>query len=386
MPTDHEPADDPALADRAESWVGAYLHVPFCRQVCPYCDFAVIEGRPDLRAPYLDALAREIAAEAPFHRPLDAVFVGGGTPTSIDPDALGGVLATVRDHLGVAAGAEVSIEANPEDLDAATAEGLASAGFNRVSLGVQSFDGDVLEALGRHHTPDQADEALANARSAFDSVNVDLIFGTLGESAASWESSVRRALDGGADHLSTYALTIERGTPFGRAVAAGAPEPDPDDQADKYLAAIGIAEAAGLVRYETSNFSRAGHACRYNLLTWAQGEYAAFGNGAHRHRRGARSWNVRRVDRYIERSPGAVVSGEERLDPWQREVERVLIGLRRAAGVRPGAAGEALVASPEGERLVAAGVVAGTPDRLRVVRPLMGDEVSRALLALPAPA
>jgi len=382
MPTDAVRPDDPGLADEAAAWVGAYVHIPFCRRVCPYCDFAVIEGRDDLRAPYLQALAAEIAADEPFDRPLDAVFVGGGTPTSVEPEALGRVVAALAARFGVAAGAEMSIEANPEDLTAEMARRLADAGFNRVSLGVQSFDPAVLATLGRRHTPEEADAALAAARSAFGSVNADLIFGTLGETASSWQASVERALEAGIDHLSTYALTIERGTPFGRAVAAGGPPPDPDDQADKYLAAATLAGAAGMVRYETSNYARPGHPCRYNLLTWAAGEYVAFGNGAHRHRRGTRSWNVRRVDRYVERSPATVRSGEERLGPWERDVERVLIGLRRAAGVTPGPAGVALAGSPAGTRLTAAGVLAVAPDRLRVVRPLLGDEVSRALLAL----
>ena len=382
MPTDHTSPDDPGLADRAATWVGAYVHIPFCRHVCPYCDFAVIEGRHDLRGPYLEALTAEIAGDDPFDRPLDAVFVGGGTPTSIDPESLGRVLRVLADRFGLAEGAEVSVEANPEDLDEGVSERLVSAGFNRVSLGVQSFDPSVLAALGRHHSPDQAEAALGAAREAFDSVNVDLIFGTAGESPASWRASVERAVGSGVDHLSVYALTVERGTALAKAVLAGAPAPDPDDQADKYLDAVAIAQPAGLIRYETSNFARAGHGCRYNLITWAQGEYAAFGNGAHRHRGGVRSWNVRRVDRYLERAPAGVVSGEERLDPWQRDVERVMVGLRRTAGVAPGWSGRALAESAAGRRLVAAGVLAAEADRLRVLQPLLGDEVTRRLLAL----
>jgi putative oxygen-independent coproporphyrinogen III oxidase len=385
MRTDGASPDDPALADVAASWVGAYLHVPFCRRVCPYCDFAVVDGREDLRVPYLAALRVEIEAAEPFSRPLDAVFVGGGTPTSIAPEALGAVLETLRHRFGLAPDAEVSIEANPEDVDAATAGGLVAAGFNRVSLGVQSFDPDVLSALGRRHTAEQADRAIATARAHFGSVNVDLIFGTPGESPSSWMASVRRALDGGIDHLSTYALTVERGTPLGRAVAAGAPAPDPDDQADKYLAAADAARLAGLVRYETSNFARPGHACRYNLLTWAGGDYAAFGNGAHRHRGGVRSWNVRRIDRYVERSPEAT-SGEERLDAWAARRELAMIGLRRAAGIAPGPIGDALAASAEAAPLVAGGVLEVGGGRIRVLRPLLGDEVSRVVLGLEPPA
>ncbi|HLA67018.1 MAG TPA: radical SAM family heme chaperone HemW [Acidimicrobiia bacterium] len=385
MPTEPVRPDAPELADAAAGWVGAYVHVPFCHRVCPYCDFAVVEGRDDLRGQYFDALVAEIAASEPFQRPLDAVFVGGGTPTSVPPESLAAVVTALADRFGLAVDAEVSIEANPEDLDSPTAAGLACGGFNRVSLGVQSFDPLVLEALGRRHTPVDADLAIGAASEWFPSVNVDLIFGTVGETAASWRSSVERALAAGIQHLSVYALTVERGTPLARAIREGATAPDPDDQADKYLVASRLAAEAGMVRYETSNYAAAGHACKYNLLTWALGEYAAFGNGAHRHRGGVRSWNVRRVDRYVERAPGAV-SGEERLDEWRREVERVFVGLRRAAGVFPGEAGTALVASAAGQRLIDAGVLASAPHRVTIERPLLGDEVSRALLALDPPA
>jgi oxygen-independent coproporphyrinogen-3 oxidase len=215
-------------------------------------------------------------------------------------------------------------------------------------------------------------------------VNADLIFGTPGD--AGWDDSVAGVLAAGVDHLSVYALTVERGTALSRAVAAGAPAPDPDEQADAYLSAQAAAESAGLVRYETSNYARPGHACDYNLITWAQGEYAAFGNGAHRHRAGERSWNVRRVDRYVERVLAGedAVSGRERLTGWDREVERVLLGLRRAAGVAAGVAGTALLAAPAGRRLLSAGVIACEDGRIRVSRPLLGDEVAREVLALPS--
>jgi len=377
--------DDPRLADDAGGWVGAYVHIPFCRRVCPYCDFAVIEDGADLRMPYLEALRAEIAGGDPFPNPLDAVFVGGGTPTSVEPDALGTVVTALRDRFGLASDAEVSIEANPEDVTRDVAQRLVAVGFNRISLGVQSFDPAVLVGLGRRHGPGEAASAIDAALDVFPSVNVDLIFGTPGESPASWRATLERALGSGIQHLSAYALTVERGTPLGRAVQGGAPAPDPDDQADKYELAGHMATEAGLVRYETSNYARPGHHCRYNLLTWAQGDYAGFGNGAHRHRRGVRSWNVRRVDRYIERAATDPVAGEESISGWDREVERVSLGLRRAAGVVAGAAGEALLDAPEGRRLVEAGVVDVPAGRLVVTRPLLGDEVARSLLGVDRP-
>lgn len=379
--------DDPRPAEEAAGRLGAYVHLPFCHRVCPYCDFAVVAGREDLVERYLAALAVEIGSARPFSGPLDAVFVGGGTPSRLVPEALGRVLGALRGRFGVSPRAEVTLEANPEDWSPALAAGLVAAGFTRVSLGAQSFDAGVLAALGRGHRPEQGEQAVAAAREAgFASVNLDLIFGVPGESAASWRTSVRRALATGAEHLSIYALTVERGTPLSRAVAAGAPAPDPDRQAQRWEEAARLAAGAGLVRYETSNFARPGHPCLYNLITWAQGEYEGFGAGAHRHRAGTRSWNLRRVDRYVERleAGGSPVSGEETLGPWERERERLVLGLRRAAGAEAGEAGERLVASASGARLLAAGILEQRGGRLAVARPLLGDEVARAVLALAA--
>jgi len=380
-----EVPDAAGLADRAAGQRAVYVHVPFCRRVCPYCDFAVVAGGEGLMSRYSAALLSEIHGSKPFPEPLTAVSLGGGTPTRLSPGFLAAILGAVAGLFGLAPGAEVSIEANPEDWSPDLAEALAGAGFNRVSLGAQSFDPGVLWALGRAHPPEQAEAAVAVARRAgFRSVGIDLIFGTPGESGASWRASVRRALETGIDHLSAYALTVERGTALSRAVAAGAPGPDPDRQADHYGEVVRLASGAGLVRYETSNFARPGHACLYNLITWARGEYEGFGAGAHRHRAGSRSWNVRRVERYVEQVEQEVspVAGGETLGPWQREQERLLLGLRRAAGVQAGAGGRRLVASAAGRRLISAGVLERVGDRLRVALPLLADEAARAVLAL----
>ena len=375
--------DSVALADRAAGQTAAYIHIPFCRKICPYCDFAVVAGT-DLADRYVAALLAEIESADPFAEPLTSVAFGGGTPTALGTEVLGILLEAVESRFGFDPEVEVSLEANPEDISQATALALQEAGFGRISLGVQSFDDSVLASLGRAHSAAQAIDATRVVRSVFDSVSVDLMFGTPGEDLGSWRDSVTMALELGVDHLSTYSLTVERGTPLSRAVAAGAPAPDPDLQADQWLIAAELAQGAGLVRYETSNYARPGHAVIYNLVTWGQGEYAAFGNGAHRHRDGLRSWNVRRVERYIERIENgqSPVSGEERLGPWEREVERVLLGLRRAAGVLAGVAGERLLKSERGSAVVDAGILEVDDDRLRIARPLLGDGVSRALLAL----
>jgi len=379
-------SDDPVLADMAAGWRGAYVHIPFCHRVCPYCDFAVVAGRGDLSDRYVDAVIAEIGMAEPFGGgPLDAVSFGGGTPSRLTAGALARVLEALADRFGIAGGAEVSLEANPEDWTTALATGLVAAGFTRVSLGAQSFDPEVLAELGRAHTPEDARRAVGIAGDAgFESINLDLIFGSPAESRGSWERSIAAALECGVQHLSTYALTVERGTALSREVLAGGPPPDPDIQADRYEAMLGSVEAAGLVRYETSNHAREGHACRYNLLTWAQGEYEAFGLGAHRYRNGTRSWNVRRIDRYLEwvEAGSRPESGRETLDGFAKDKERVVLGLRRAAGVIAGKAGRALLASGEGDRLVDAGILCERGGRLVVGRPLLGDEAARAVLAL----
>jgi oxygen-independent coproporphyrinogen-3 oxidase len=376
--------DAPALADRAAVWAGTYVHVPFCTRVCPYCDFAVVEGQDHLVDRYVAALEVEIGKE-PAWRRLDAVFVGGGTPSKLSAGQLHRIVEALRSRFGLASDAELTLEANPEDWSASFALELVDIGFTRVSFGAQSFDPRVLERLGRRHSADQIDQAVHAARVAgFRSINVDLIFGTPGESLSEWFLSVDRALRLPIDHLSTYALTVERGTPLSRQVAAGAPAPDPDDQAEKYEAAAELAEAAGLVRYEVSNYAAPGHHCRYNLTTWAQGEYLAFGAGAHGHRDGVRSWNVRRLDGYLTRVLSGVSprQGSERLEGREREIERLMLGLRRTAGVEAGPAGDAFLASDAGRRLAKAGVLTRQAGRLRVIRPLLTDEVSRSVLAL----
>lgn len=383
--------DSPQLADEAATWRCAYVHVPFCRRRCPYCDFAVVT--PDERpagvtvADYVGAVIAEIAME-PLWGPLAAVNIGGGTPSTLEPEAVAQILGVLRRRYDLVADAEISVEANPEDVTPALAAALADAGVTRISLGVQSLDGDVLRTLGRAHDAATAAAAMTACREAgIASTSIDLIFGTPGESLVSWLATVDGVLAMGPDHLSTYALTVERGTALSRTVLAGGLAPDPDLQADMYEAAAERGAAGGLVRYEISNYAAPGHACRYNLATWAQGEYLAFGVGAHGHRRGVRRRNLRRLDRYLEavvmgRRPEA---GRETITGWAAEQERLLLGLRRTAGVRVGAGGRTLLASAEGRRLVDADVLTVRDGRLVVRRPLLADAVNRAVVALEDP-
>jgi oxygen-independent coproporphyrinogen-3 oxidase len=379
--------DSVLLADRAGEWAAAYVHLPFCARICPYCDFAVVAGRDELVERYVNAVANEIRRESDW-RPLASIYVGGGTPSRVPAALVGSLIRALDERFGIEGGAEISLEANPEDWTPDVAAQWAAAGFERVSFGSQSFDARVLDLLGRRHRPDQIADAVTSARAVgFRSVNLDLIFGTPGETLVSWNDTLDRAADLEPDHVSCYALTVEPGTELGRAVASGAPAPDPDLQADFYESACERLGGAGLVRYEVSNWARPGHAVRYNLAVWAHAEYLAFGMGAHRFRDGVRSHNRRLLDGYlgsIEQGDSAT-AGSEVISGWTAEVERVFLGIRRVAGVAAGEAGTALMTSDEGERLAAAGVTELVDGRLVVRRPLLTDHVARAVLALSPP-
>jgi len=381
--------DSVELAEAAASWRSGYVHVPFCARRCPYCDFAVVaadEAGGGETERYVDALVAEIGMEtAPFR--LEAVNVGGGTPTRLQPAQLSRILETLDSRFGIAGGAEISIEANPEDWTDDVARTLRAVGFNRVSFGVQSLDPVVLAALGRLHTPEQAKDALNAARSAgFATINVDLIYGTPEESDASWRDSVDSVLDLEPEHLSAYALTVEGGTGLSRAVLAGAPAPDPDQQADRFEYVAAAADAAGLIRYEVSNWAAVGHACRYNLSTWMMGEYVAFGTGANDHRNGIRARNIRRLDAYVTRIEGGERprSGSEHLEAFEAERERFMVGLRLVAGVDGGRIGRPFLESDDGRRLTEAGVIGTIEGRVVVRNPLLTDLVARSVLSVSA--
>ena len=384
---DAERPDSTVLADRAAGWRSAYVHIPFCARRCPYCDFAVVAadepGGGEVER-YVDALVAEVGMEPqPFR--VDAVNFGGGTPTRVPPSHLGRILEVIDARLGTTTGAEISIEANPEDWTDDRARELKSIGFNRVSFGVQSLDPFVLHALGRAHSPEDSTRAVVGARSAgFDTVSVDVIYGTPGESEASWCRTVDGVLDLEPNHVSAYALTVEGGTALSRSIQAGAPAPDPDEQADRFEYVDGAAREAGLIRYEVSNWAEAGHACRYNLSTWMMGEYAAFGTGAHDHRFGVRSRNIRRLDAYLARIDAGerARSGSERLDAFESERQRFMVGLRLVCGVEPGSVGGPFLDSVQGRRLAGAGVVGLRDGRVVVLRPLLTDLVARSVLSV----
>lgn len=374
----------PAEADDLASAPAAYIHIPFCARVCPYCDFAVVAGRDDLAERYVEAVVTEIRRSEAW-APLQSVYFGGGTPSHLDPSLLGRILEALVARHGITSDSEVSLEANPEDFTLDKGRRLRATGFNRVSFGTQSLDRRVLVALGRRHTPPQADAALGFARDAgFDNVSLDLIYGTPGESEESWAGSVARAIASGADHVSCYALTVEPGTPLAKQIRAGASSPDPDLQADRWEHAEIELSRAGLERYEVSNWAREGYECRYNMTVWSQGEYEAYGLGAHGYRRGVRRRNLRHLDTYLEtvEGGGSPQAGTDTIAGWDAELDRLFVGLRRTVGVAHGPGSERLAADPDGARLFESGVVVATAERLLVKRPLLTDLVHRTVLSL----
>jgi len=369
------------------SRAAAYVHIPFCSAVCPYCDFAVVAGADDRIDRYIDAVVAEVELSASW-RLLDAVYFGGGTPSHVRPDLLGRIVAALQARHGIATDAEMSLEANPEDFSEQSADELLAAGFNRVSFGAQSFDDVVLTRLGRRHRATNIERSVENARRAgFGNVSLDLIFGTPEETEGSWERSLHGAVDLRPDHVSCYALTVEPGTPLHREVKAGAAAPDPDIQADRYELAERLLPMAGLERYEVSNWSRPGQECRYNLVVWAQGEYEAYGNGAHRFLDGVRSHNVRRLDAYMDRVESGVrpIAGADPIEGWDVEIDRLFVGLRRSAGVSPGPGVDSLVQTDGGQMLLGEGIIELVEGRLIVRRPLLTDEVHRQVLDLDPP-
>jgi putative oxygen-independent coproporphyrinogen III oxidase len=333
-PTDLvEPRAD--VAHLAPSF-GIYVHIPYCIARCPYCDFNTYVGIEDTAPPYVDALLREAQgwAERAAGREAGSIFVGGGTPSLLDPVLMARLLDGLRRSFRIASDVEITMEANPETVDAARLRGFREAGVNRLSFGAQSFAPHVLQTLGRAHDARRTRAALAEARSAgFDNLNLDLIYGTPGESVDDWRATLAEAIALGPEHLSCYALTIEAGTAFGADVAAGRmPAPDDDDQAEKYEIALDLLAAAGYEHYEISNWAKRGRACRHNLIYWTQGEYAGIGAGAHGHLDGLRSWNEKLPRAYIENAPGASI-GSERLDAVAGADEWLMLRLRLVAGI-----------------------------------------------------
>jgi putative oxygen-independent coproporphyrinogen III oxidase len=363
---------------------GVYVHIPFCASRCDYCDFATWTDRDHLIDDYVTACVADLARRRASGLPVaTSVFFGGGTPSLLAADQLTRIL----DAIGRTDGAEVTVECNPDSVDAAKLGAYRRAGVDRLSFGVQSMVPHVLASLGRTHDPANVRRAVAFARDAgFARVSVDLIYGTPGESPDDWQRSLDGALALGVDHVSAYALTVEPATALGRQVAAGAPAPDDDLQADAYLRADAVFAAAGLDWYEISNWARPGEACRHNELYWTGGEYVGIGCAAHGHTDGRRWWNVRTPERYIAAISGgtSAVAGSEVLDPETRAEETFSLALRMRTGAVAGVRAAAVVSDLAEQGLLERGRLEGDGERIVLTRPgrmLASDLTARLLLA-----
>ncbi|HEX2895929.1 MAG TPA: radical SAM family heme chaperone HemW [Marmoricola sp.] len=334
-----------ALDTLAERRLGVYVHVPFCRVRCGYCDFntytATELGGGASQSTYADTAIREVdllAGVLPGAPPVETVFFGGGTPTLLPSADLVRMLTSVRERFGLTPLAEVTTEANP---DSVTPDGLAelrAGGFTRVSFGMQSAVPSVLAVLDRTHDPDRVPQAVQWAREAgFEQISLDLIYGTPGESLEDWRRSLDAALACAPDHVSAYSLIVEEGTALARQVRSGVlPMPDEDDLADKYLLADEVLEADGLGWYEVSNWSRdSGSRCRHNELYWTSQNWLGIGPGAHAHVGGVRWWNVKHPTAYAHRLAAgrSPAQAREVLDASTQLVERALLEVRLRDGL-----------------------------------------------------
>lgn len=382
-----------ALATLGTRPFGLYIHVPFCAALCGYCDFNTYIATPQDAGPrgHVDALLAELTLArrvlgdgAP---PATTVFVGGGTPTLLGAAELVRLLDGIRSVFGLAGGAEVTTEANPESVDAAALAALRAGGYTRVSLGMQSAVPHVLAVLERRHTPGRAVAAAREARDAgFEHVSLDLIYGTPGESAADWECSLDAALDAGPDHVSAYALTVEPGTRLAAQIRRGTiAGPDDDVLAARYEAADGRLAAAGLDWYEISNWATDEAArCAHNVGYWSRGDWWGAGPGAHSQVGGVRWWNTLHPSAWsgalaAGRSPAA---GRELPDERAARLERIMLGVRLAEGLplsELSAAGRAGAARCAAEGLLHSGWLGLGRAVLTLRGRLLADRVTLAL-------
>jgi oxygen-independent coproporphyrinogen III oxidase len=315
----------------------AYVHVPFCGHHCGYCDFAVSAGQDELVEPYLDALEIELRSlDRP--RPVETIFIGGGTPTYLRLPQLERLLSSIRRWLPPVAGThlEFSIESTPESLDTDKVALMHDFGVNRVSIGVQSFHGHLLESLDRRHGIEQIEKSIDAVRARIPAISLDLIFAAPGQSLEEWDRDLDAALEFRPEHLSTYGLTYEKGTPLWKSRERGTLRTvGENDELAMYERAMDRLTAAGYEQYEISNFARPGHRCRHNERYWANDAYFGVGVGAARYVDGSREMNTRDTALYIQR----VRAGEsptfqrERLPPRERAFETLAVQLRRSDGI-----------------------------------------------------
>ena len=317
--------------------LGLYIHVPFCPQRCPYCAFATVVGQGDRHGPYAEAICREIESWAHLSGPVETVFLGGGTPSQIEPALIGQMLEAAQRHLGLHSDVEVAVEVNPKTVDREKFAMLKALGCNRISIGAQAFRDADLQHLGRQHSAADVERAYAAARAAgFANVSLDLVANVPKVPEANWHFSVERAIALAPEHLSVYSLTIEEGTIFAQRQRQGLLRPVADDRQARTLEWTDAQlVAAGYEHYEISNYARLGYRSRHNWGYWTGIPYLGVGLGAHSFISGKRFWNTCDLNAYLDamdqgRTPCA---GEETIAPDVARRERLWLGLRTIEGI-----------------------------------------------------
>ena len=318
--------------------LGIYVHIPFCRSKCDYCDFYSLAGREREMDRYQKALLAHMRETAPLAQgiPVDTIYFGGGTPSFYGAKRIRELLTHLHKLFQVEKDAEITVECNPDSVDLRELKILRKAGVNRISLGMQSADAGELQRIHRIHTPRQTDQAAEWVRKLkFPSLSLDLIYGLPGQTMDSWRATVEHALSLLPQHLSCYGLKVEEGTPLARRVEEGEVLPDDDQQADLYLWTVGRLERAGLPQYEISNFAKPGYESRHNLRYWLTQPYIGFGPGAHSDFGGRRYSFVRDLEGYIRGvlEGGDIIDASELIPQRERCGEYLMLRLRTTRGV-----------------------------------------------------
>lgn len=317
--------------------LGLYIHIPFCRQKCLYCDFPSVAGREELYDAYITALGRELAGWGGVLSAVDTVYIGGGTPTALPAGMLSRLGGFLRTSVPIEAVGEFTVEANPGTLTTEKLAALRAIGVNRLSLGVQAFDDKVLAAAGRIHSAAEAFAAIETAAAAgFTNLSIDLMYGLPGQSLDSFRAGLRQAVDLPINHLSVYGLKVEENTPFARWQARGELIlPDEDEEEAMYELAASLLPDRGFVRYEISNYARAGAVCRHNLKYWRYQPYIGLGAAAHSFWQGERLANTADVDEYIRliASGASPLNSRERPDRLTAMAEYAFLVLRTKVGL-----------------------------------------------------
>ena len=388
--------------------IAVYVHIPFCLSKCNYCDFNTYEGIESLMPSFVDALASEIGlwGKRLGHPNVSTVFFGGGTPSYLPGGSIALLSERLRESTNITPGAEITLEANPDDINAEKADAWLEAGFNRISIGVQSFNDRILHALSRRHTSDAAASAVETARSAgFDNINIDLMFGLPNQPLQVWERTLSSAIQLGTEHLSLYGLQIEPGTPLQRDVLRGTvPTPDDDLAADMYEMAMDALSHAGYEHYEISNWAKPSYRSRHNLAYWLNQPYLGVGPGAHSSMMGRRFANMKSPRRYIAVIGSAEDSDEtdftqidegvvaidfvEVTSPDMAMSETMMLGMRLSEGMAKSEFERRFEISMSGvygqeiAALASAGLIEDDGDRIRLTRQgkLLGNNVFESFI------